>query len=412
MPNIPKPDICIIGAGPAGLTAALVLGNKGIPCLLIDKNQFPRDKICGDGLGGKVLSTLDKINPDYPKELEKCSFATGSHGVRFFSPNGKMMELSFNQDNPSHAPGYVCKRRDFDHFLLEKALANPAVRFTGGMYVNQVTRQDDKVILRDTNGNTLAETRLLLFAAGNDKAMLHQLSAPDESPVEEGIGVRGYFENVSGSDQNHSIEIHFLKELLPWYLWIFPFSNGSANAGLALPESDARKSKQSLKELFFYLIEKYPHLKPRFANAELVGKIEANRLPYYNHPVKVAGDNYMLLGDAARLIDPFTGEGIGNAMVSGYTAAEIASGCLASGDFSANVTARYQQEVYRKLGPELELGLRLQKLARNRRLLNLVIGRASRDEKLRGKISEMLYSEQAKSQLKNPMFYLKLLSGL
>ena len=173
----------------------------------------------------------------------------------------------------------------------------------------------------------------------------------------------------------------------------------------------AKKNPLSLKELLFHLIEKYPHLEKRFAHAKLNGKIEASRLPYYTGAFRIAGDNYMLLGDAARLIDPFTGEGVGNAMASGFMAAEISARCLEKNDFSYNCTRNYEMDVYTKLGPDLATGLKLQGLAGRKALLNLVIGKASRHEKTRDMISEMLYDTNAKRKLSKSLFYLKLLLG-
>lgn len=411
MPDLIRSDITIIGAGPAGITAALELGKKGIPCLLIDKHHFPREKICGDGLSGKVISTLNKIDPEYVTALGNTGLATVSNAVRFYSPALKMMELSFQPGQPSMPSGFICKRISFDSFLLAKALAFPHLRFLGDTQVNKLTRKDGMIMIEDKAGRIIAETRLLLFAAGADKSLIGQLDPSYPFGSEEGIGVRGYFDNVSGSDQNHAIEIHFLKELLPWYLWIFPFSDGSANVGLALPEPLAKKNPLSLKELLFHLIEKYPHLEKRFAHAKLNGKIEANRLPYYTGMFRIAGDNYMLLGDAARLIDPFTGEGIGNAMASGLIASEHAAGCLESHDFSYEYARKYETDVYKKLGPDLATGLKLQGLASRKALLNLVIGKASRHEKTRDMISEMLYDTNAKRKLSKSLFYLKLLLG-
>jgi menaquinone-9 beta-reductase len=411
MPSLIKPDITIIGAGPAGITAALMLGKKGIPCLLIDKSQFPRTKICGDGLSGKVVSTLNKIDPAYASGLSKSGLASASRAVRFSSPNLKMMELSFQTDHDSMPGGFVCKRIDFDNFLLKKALGFSTVNFQAGIQIENLDRNSGSIILEDKNGRQIAETRLVLFAAGADTKLIKQLDPTFKAPS-VGLGIRGYFNNVTGSDQNNAIEIHFLKELLPWYLWIFPFQDGSANAGLALPMPLARQNPLSLKELFFHLIEKYPHLKKRFENASLSGKMEANQLPYYTGPNRIAGDNYLLLGDAAGLIDPFTGEGIGNAMISGYYAAETASNCAEKDDFTYLNTENYEQKINKKLGAELKLGLKLQKLAQRERLLNLVIGRASRHENTRKLISEMLYSDKKKEKLKNPLFYLKLLLGL
>lgn len=412
MPTPIRSDITIIGAGPAGVTAALMLGKKGIPCLLIDKYQFPREKICGDGLSGKVISTLNKIDPDYVSGLSQSGFAYSSRAVRFYSPDLKMMELSFKSDHLSPPTGYVCKRIDFDHFLLKKALSFSTINFEAGIQIEKLIRKDGTIILEDKDGRCIAETRMVLFAAGANRKLIRQLDPSYPGQVEEGIGIRGYFDNVTGTNQQNAIEIHFLIELLPWYLWIFPFHDGSANVGLALPMSLARNNPRSLKELLFHLIEKYPHLKKRFENAKLTGKIEANSLPFYTGPVRIAGDNYLLLGDAARLIDPFTGEGIGNAMVSGYYAAEIASDCLDKNNFSYLNSQNYQQVIYKKLGAELDSGLKLQSLARKQQLLNLVIGRASRNENTRELIAEMLYSTKERKKLSKPLFYLKLLLGL
>ena len=411
MPDFIRSDITITGAGPAGLTAAIALAKKGIPCLLIDKHHFPREKICGDGLSGKVISTLNRIDPAYVTALSNSGFATGSHAVRFYSPALKMMELSFQPGQARMPSGFVCKRTDFDSFLMDIALALPHLRFLGGTQVSKLNRKDGLIRIEDRAGKIIAETRLLLFAAGADKSLIGQLGPSYPSGAVAGIGVRGYFDNVSGSGQNHAIEIHFLKELLPWYLWIFPFSDGSANVGLALPEPLAKKNPLSLKELLFHLIEKYPHLEKRFAHAKLNGKIEASRLPYYTGAFRIAGDNYMLLGDAARLIDPFTGEGVGNAMASGFMAAEISARCLEKNDFSYNCTRNYEMDVYTKLGPDLATGLKLQGLAGRKALLNLVIGKASRHEKTRDMISEMLYDTNAKRKLSKSLFYLKLLLG-
>lgn len=403
--------ITILGAGPAGLTAAIALGQAGIPCLVLDKHKYPRSVICGDGLGGKVLNTLNKLDPGYSAELGMKPYTTGSRSVRFYSPTAQMMELSFGDKMADAAAGYICKRTDFDMFLLNKASSFKSVRIEEQVQVRQMARENGHYVLRDNDGKILSRTRLLLFAAGSDRNLLNQMPLTECYPAVEGIGVRGYFQHVNGSDYNFSIELHFLRELLPWYFWIFPFNDGSANVGLALPENLARKTNLSLKQLLFELIRKYPHLNSRIDSRMFAGKIEARRIPFYNGRCQVSGDNYMLLGDAARLVDPFTGEGIGNAMVSGYHAASVAARCVERNDFSALQTREYNHLLYAKLGPELDLSRRMQKLAMKPYLLNLVIGRASKNENLRRHISEMLYNDKAKKKLTNPLFYFKLMLG-
>lgn len=405
-------DITILGAGPAGLTAAIQLGKAGIPCLLIDGSGSGRGKICGDGLSGKALSILNKIDPQYLRELSERPFVSPSYAIRFYSPNHRMVQIAFPSGSTDVPPGLVCQRKDFDRFLLEKAIELPAVTYKGQTVITSVNRTGGEWELSHNTGVQVTRTRLLMLATGSDRRVIRSVVTDYQGMEKEGIGLRAYFNNVSGSDEANAIEIHFLKELLPWYLWIFPFHDGSANVGIGMLMDHVRQNPSSLKELLFKMISRYPYLTRRFENASMVGKAEAHRLPFFTGRQKLAGDNYLLLGDAACLIDPFTGEGISHAMISGYLAAECAAHCLETGDFNSEVTRTYQEAVYRKLGEELALGLRLQQLARRRLLLNLVIGKASRNKNVQHLLEDMLTNSNTKSTLSRPMFYLKLMLGL
>ena len=191
MPTPIISGITIIGAGPAGVAAALMLGKKGVPCLLIDKQPFPRTKICGDGLSGKVVSTLSKIDPAYVSGLSQSGFASDSLAVRFFSPDLKMMELSFQSEQDSMPTGFVCKRDDFDNFLLKQALSFSTVDFQPGIRIEKLIRNKGKISLEDKDGRLIAETTLVLFAAGDSRNLIRQLDPSYTSPL-AGIGIRGY----------------------------------------------------------------------------------------------------------------------------------------------------------------------------------------------------------------------------
>ena len=117
----------------------------------------------------------------------------------------------------------------------------------------------------------------------------------------------------------------------------------------------------------------------------------------------------MLIGDAGSLIDPFTGEGIGNAMYSGWFAAEQAIASLKTGDLSAAGLASYDVAVYDRLWSELKLSKRMQELVRFPWLFNLVVNKANRNAALSEMISCMFEDLDIRERLKNPGFYLKLL---
>ena len=121
------------------------------------------------------------------------------------------------------------------------------------------------------------------------------------------------------------------------------------------------------------------------------------------------GDGYMLLGDAAGLIDPFTGEGIGNAMVAAKYATLVAKEAKKLGDFSENILKRYDELLWNEIGKELKTSTKLQSLSRSSFLLNFVIKRAARNEEVQEIISGMLSKEIPKDELSSPLFYFKIL---
>jgi flavin-dependent dehydrogenase len=115
--------ILIIGAGPGGTSAALFLAKQGVDCVLVDKARFPRDKICGDALSGKVVEVFRKLDAGIIDRLTAQSHALGSWGVTFVAPNRKGLRVPFKKeyDTQRHqAPGFISRRMDFDNFLVEE----------------------------------------------------------------------------------------------------------------------------------------------------------------------------------------------------------------------------------------------------------------------------------------------------
>jgi geranylgeranyl reductase family protein len=401
--------VCIIGAGPAGMSAALFLSKAGIPCVLLEKAVFPRDKVCGDALSGKVLSVLKKYNPDLVPILDNQPYTTGSDGVAFFAPNGKSLRVPFKSSSKLlHHPGYTAKRIHFDNFLAEEVRKQSNIDFREGIDVGEIVHSDNKVLVYDKKGDLVLHTKLAILGNGAHSAFAKKAGI-DVEYKHYSAGIRQYFSNVDGLDHENFIELHFLKGVLPGYFWVFPLSENEANVGLGIRSDVVSKKKLNLKNIFEDIIANHPAIKNRFANAVPIGKVAGYGLPLGSKKRVISGDRFMLCGDAASLIDPFTGEGISNAMISGMFAAAQVEKCLTSSNFSAEYMKSYDAEVYRRLGKELELSTKMQQLINYPFLFNFVVNKATSNKELQSLISSMFDDIDLRKKFKNPLFYLKLL---
>ena len=201
------------------------------------------------------------------------------------------------------------------------------------------------------------------------------------------VAIRCYYEGIDGlTDQ---IELHYVSEVKPGYFWLFPAGEGRANIGIGLSKDDAKKEDRSLGEILKEITNSN-YFKDRFKNAKPLEKPVGWNLPMGSIHRKNHGDGFMLLGDAAGLVDPFTGEGIGNAMVAAKYAARVAKKAHYLGEFNSKIFKEYDELVWKELGGELGTSAKLQKLARYSFLLNFVIKRAARSKDVQEIISGML----------------------
>lgn len=403
--------ICIIGAGPGGASAALFLAKQGIPSLLVDKAAFPRDKICGDALSGKVVEVFKKLDPTIVERLAQDAISLDSWGVTFVAPNRKGLRVPFKKEfdkQKDKSPGFISKRFDFDNFLVEECRKQPLIRLVEGLALTEFERRDGKWICKSEDGRVV-ETDLVIAADGAHSRFAKLIGKIEMEPKHNCAGLRAYYKGVEGLDKDNFIELHFIKDFLPGYFWIFPLPNGYANVGVGMRSDRVSAKKVNLKQRMLDLIAHDPVMKERFQHAELVGGVKGFGLPLGSKRRKISGEGFLLVGDAASLIDPFTGEGIGNALYSGLFAAEQAARCLAAEDFSAEQVAAYDVAVYGRLWEELKLGHRMQRLVNYPWLFNLVVNKAQKNKTLRETISCMFDDLDLRDRLKNPLFYFKLL---
>src|SRR3989344_393802 len=158
------------------------------------------------------------------------------------------------------------------------------------------------------------------------------------------------------------------------------------------------------------IIKENAIFKQRFEVAELQpGSLKGWRLPVGSKRRTMHGDGFVLVGDAAALIDPFTGEGIANSMVSGEIAAEWAIKALEAGNFSGEFLQGYEDAEWQELGAKMKASYRLQKIGNIKFLTNMIIKKAARSEQIRNSLKSMVEDIEHRNNIINPAFYLKLL---
>jgi flavin-dependent dehydrogenase len=213
---------------------------------------------------------------------------------------------------------------------------------------------------------------------------------------------------VEGCHPQNHIELHFYKELLPGYFWIFPLPGNNANVGLGLVSSEVSRKKINLKEKLAELLKNHPNLKGRFRDAAPLENVQGYGLPLGSVKRSISGSRFLLLGDAAGLIDPFTGEGIANAIRSGRVAAAHVLKAFEQNRFNAEFNLAYNKEIYHKMWTEFRFGHSMQKLFHYPRIINFVVKKANRNKSVQLMLSAMLTNFEMKKELVKPSFYFKL----
>ncbi len=348
-----KTHICIIGAGPAGATTSLFLSKLKIPHFIIDAATFPRDKVCGDGLDLKVIRVLNNLDPNLVTQeiLNNDNFIKCQGFVFNISKNKKALLTYRSKNGEANLPQFCfSKRQYFDNFLVSKI--NPAfATFFQSTKVEKIIEIGDERVITAINAKGKIEitTKLVVGADGDHSVVLKSLGKRPIDREHYSAGLRQYWKGIEGVSPNNHLELYLPKSLPFAYLWIFPLPNGEANVGCGLLSSLIAKNNINLKDLFNEIITKDPVIKDRFKNAAPLEKPVGWGLPMASLRRKASGNGWLLTGDAASLICPTTGEGIGPAMFSGFIAAQFIERAVQTNNFSADTFKNYDREIYKRL---------------------------------------------------------------
>jgi len=359
-------DIIIIGAGPAGCTSALALSNSGLKVALIEKESFPRDKVCGDAIPTRAIKVLATISGELAAAFEKFPVKTLTKQTEVVY-DSKSFAINWNTD------AYTCTRMEFDGLLFSLVLQHTNTEVYQNTAIKQITRTEDGFVIQSATGKSF--TTKLIIGADGAQSVSAKLLTDRRLDRKHHIGaVRAYYTGIEDVIPGTN-EIYINKEFLPGYLWIFPFNDGSANVGFGMLSQQIADRKINIKKAFYDFLECTPQLAAKFKNATLNGTLEGHSLPLGSRHVQVCGDGFMLTGDAASLIDPISGDGIGNAMLSGRLAAEQAVTCFKQNDFRDVFILSYEKKLRQALDKEMRFHYKVQKALHSMPfLLDLIFG--------------------------------------
>jgi menaquinone-9 beta-reductase len=327
-------DVIIVGAGPAGSSAAYYLATSGLDVLVLEKSHFPREKVCGDGLTPRAVKALTAMGVP----ISAGDGWLRNKGLRIIG-GGSRIELPWPELSAFPGYGLVRTRLDFDEILAghaEKAGARirPGVNVTGPVLDDRTGRIIGVTATDSADGKDAPARefrgRLVVAADGNSSRLSVSmgLRKRDDRPI--GVAVRSYYTNPRHDDEYLEawLDLWDGSSLLPGYGWIFGMGDGTSNVGLGLLNTSAAFQNIDYRALLRRWLAAMP-AEWGFTEENRTQPIRGaalpmgfNRTPHYTRGL-------LLAGDSGGMVNPFNGEGIGYALESGEIAARVIAQALA-----------------------------------------------------------------------------------
>ncbi len=334
-------DVVVVGAGPGGSVAAREAAELGLSVLLLEKRQEIGSPVrCAEGIAHEMLAPFIEPDPHWISAVvSKAQIVVEGAAMVTEQAEGRQ--------------GYVLERRVFDRVLAEEAAQAGArvmvkTAATGLLLEGGVVRG---VVARGPVGTMEIECAVVIGADGVESQVGPWAGLDTTLPLRDTMACAQYL--LAGIEIDPACCCYYIgQEVAPGgYAWVFPKGEGKANVGLGI---QADLSADSALSYLTRFIESQPHLAQGSPVTLVVGGVPVGPpLP------RLVASGLMLVGDAARQVDPLTGGGIANAMMAGHLAAEVASQAIAAGDTSAEALALYERRWMAGRG---------RKMARNYRL--------------------------------------------
>lgn len=396
-------DVTVVGAGPAGCAAAITLARHGRRVLLVDRASFPRDKCCGGGLTTAAVRRLEALGLD-PGQV--ASFRpTAELAVR--SPSGRTVRLPFDR-----APGVfaaVARRSQLDLALLELARRR-GVEILEGTRCVGVAELPDGALRLAFDGGREARAPYVIAADGAWSPIRRMLapreaaSGPERLTARQAdwIAFRAYVAGVRPS-ATERLWVWFDADLLPGYGWSFPLADHTVNLGVCLPRRPGRNLAARWDSA----------LKSPFVQS-LVGPAATLEAPARAWPIPTGidrveltglGGRVLFAGDAACAADPFTGEGISQALATGALAAEAIAEAAPS---PGTVAHRYRDRVRGSIGRDHRLSRGCRQLFSAPVVARATLRAIDGSDLLRRNVARWLFEDYPRAMVVSPRGWMAL----
>ena len=370
-------DLVVVGAGPGGSATAHYASRAGVNTLLLDRQEFPRDKPCGDGLMPHAASEVSLMGLGDWLEAPHHGKFTG------FSIYTQTAFLRQSVPPSLHGPrGYVARREETDAKLLERAIGAGA-QFRGGVRATKLLRSPAGTVrgLEATSGGegVRFDAPVVVVADGVGGFAGNGMKAHQNA-----VARRQYFRGVGGPNRQdlHVFVTKDMNEKGAGYGWVFYLGDGRANVGAGVSTRALARTGRNLKDFFDRFLEE-PLVAQWLEGAEPEGPAKSWSLKMGMWGAKRYAQGVMMVGDAGNMIHPISGEGVGYALESGRLAASWAHEAHARRDFSASTLSGYERQLLKQRAREHLSGHALVNLVPNLELLEPLFKACEKDAEAR-----------------------------
>jgi geranylgeranyl reductase family protein len=343
-------DVVIVGAGPAGSAAAYHCASAGLSTLLVDRKSFPRPKVCGDGLTPRALRGLARMKLE--SLTEGCARILGIRFIRGIETG----EFSYAHEPAPFDFGVVIPRLLLDN-RIRQAAEGAGAEFAGEAQATALafdsTRAVKGVWVHGAFGTSFCEARMTILADGANGRLSRKLRGDGRATAPfRGFALRQYLSGIGHLDPY--FHVYTLPPSdgfrLAGYAWVFPVDEGIANVGVGILTGNVPRHTTRLDSLFSEFIERLALTDHRFTKATPMGPIEGGPLSTSMLDPWDLPPGVLRIGDAAGLVNPFTGEGIAYAIESGELAGQSVANALRASNARSPSSSEYARTLVTRHG--------------------------------------------------------------